>query len=81
MTSGSSIGVLALRAEAASAVAASATTLPCSIGSGASGGPSFTRLRNGRGGRESALITGLAALPCCRMLLAAGDDGAVRICR
>ncbi len=66
MTSGSSVGVL---------------PLSLSAGGGWEGsGPSFARLRNGRGGREVAAITSLAVLPCCRLLVVAGDDGAVRIC-
>ncbi|EFJ45702.1 hypothetical protein VOLCADRAFT_93838, partial [Volvox carteri f. nagariensis] len=64
MTSGSSIGVMALPGEAAAA-------------GGGGGGPSFVRLRNGRGGRESAAVTGLAVLPCSRLLVVAGDDGAL----
>lgn len=66
MTSGSSVGVLPL-------------SLPAG-GGWEGGGPSFARLRNGRGGREVAAITSLAVLPCCRLLVVAGDDGAVRIC-
>ncbi|PNH04938.1 hypothetical protein TSOC_008856, partial [Tetrabaena socialis] len=67
MTSGNSVGVLPLAGGGG--------------GGGGGGGPVFARLRNGRGGRESAAITGLAVLPCCRLLVVAGDDGAVRICR
>ncbi|GIM16813.1 hypothetical protein Vretimale_19403, partial [Volvox reticuliferus] len=77
MTSGSSIGVMALPREGVAPPAASGSS---GAASGASG-PSFERLRNGRGGRESAAVTGLAVLPCCRLLVVAGDDGAVRICR
>ncbi|KAG2487022.1 hypothetical protein HYH03_014392 [Edaphochlamys debaryana] len=67
MTSGSSVGVLSLSDAGGS-------------GSGG-GGPSFARLRNGKGGREGAAITGLAVLPCCRLLVTAGEDGVVRICK
>jgi hypothetical protein len=74
MTSSSSIGVMPLPGEAADRASGSQA-------GGGGGGPSFVRLRNGRGGRESAVVTGLAVLPCCRLLVVAGDDGALRICR
>ena len=85
MTSGASVGVMSLAAavgaEAGGAAGSVVAGAGAGAGTGAGAGPGFARLRNGRGGRESAGITGLGVLPCCRLLVVAGDDGAVRICR
>jgi WD repeat-containing protein 81 len=79
MTSGASVGVLALPGGGLGADAWPAVSSPGAAGGG--GGIAWARLRNARGGRESAAVTGLAALPCCRLLLVSGEDGVVRVCK
>eukprot|EP00798_Chlamydomonas_sp_ICE-L_P029717 gene29717-5152_t len=41
----------------------------------------FTRVRNARGGRDSAVITSIGLLPCCKLLVLGNEDGLVKICK
>lgn len=41
----------------------------------------FTRVRNVKGGRDGAGITGLCVLPCSKLLVLSCDDGTVKLCK